>query len=590
MDSSSAHQAALASGPSPFAAAAAAAGGAHTPSQHHPSPNPSIAASPQASVQRASSAPLVSRLSAVSGPAAGWGELGDGAIPQLPQPHSGSVSPIPPVHAAEGAMFAPPFKRRRLYSEGGAGAGGGHTGGSWGPLLPAPAHSSAAGLHASSACAGSAEEQRRISPPAAAYVLRDVAAWGPAAMAAGQAASQEPAGEGPLAGGSGITWTPDMDSGLDLDLSLEAFLLEDDAGPHSAAFGERAGATAGAGAGAGTQFASGLPSSADDRAEVDTAVAGPHSAACPPAPAPLPVAHGPAGPLPPYANWTPRVQGESPPGPGPRAAGLPAGPMTGLARPTAASPSTPAAVPPASPAAAVPVLQSLLKAMKAGPFAATRSDVPRAPPAAPAPAPAAAAAAATKHVAAVAAGAGGATAAAGGPIMLTASADAATPLLEVKSEPTPLPKPVRVTVTVAAGEAPADGPRHSGRRRRRGGGGGSSDEEYDGEGDEDGRRSLAEAAMVGGRVVGVFHPAPYLEGGRCIELGGAMLTRSAFERVGGSNMAKWYRSIKVLPEGCTLGRWLTRHGLPVLKGVPRNRKAKLAAQQGAEGSTGEEAA
>ncbi|KAG2483778.1 hypothetical protein HYH03_017374 [Edaphochlamys debaryana] len=169
-----------------------------------------------------------------------------------------------------------------------------------------------------------------------------------------------------------------------------------------------------------------------------------------------------------------------------------------------------------------------------------------------------------------------------------AAAPEATPPPEVKSEPTPLPKPVRVTVTGAAGEAPADGPRHSSRRRRRGGSG-DSDEENDREGDEDGRRSLAEAAMVGGRVVGVFHLAPYLEGGRCIELGGAMLTRSAFERVGGSSMAKWYRSIKVLPEGCTLGRWLTRHGLPVLKGVSRNRKAKWAAQQGAEGSTGEEA-
>ncbi|KAG2483782.1 hypothetical protein HYH03_017378 [Edaphochlamys debaryana] len=170
--------------------------------------------------------------------------------------------------------------------------------------------------------------------------------------------------------------------------------------------------------------------------------------------------------------------------------------------------------------------------------------------------------------------------AAQGPLQMASPDAAPTPPPEALPEQPPLPKPVRVTVTVAAGEAPAAGSRHSGRRRRRGGGGGSSDEEYDGEGDEDGRRSLAEAAMVGGRVVGVFHPAPYLEGGRCIELEGAMLTRSAFERVGGSNMAKWYRSIKVLPEGCTLGRWLTRHGLPVLKGVPRNGKARLAAHQG----------
>eukprot|EP00198_Chlamydomonas_reinhardtii_P010254 XP_001699591.1 hypothetical protein CHLREDRAFT_36449 [Chlamydomonas reinhardtii] len=86
---------------------------------------------------------------------------------------------------------------------------------------------------------------------------------------------------------------------------------------------------------------------------------------------------------------------------------------------------------------------------------------------------------------------------------------------------------------------------------------------------DDPARDAAEAAAVGGKVVGVFHVLPYLEGGKCIEYDGELISRSAFERVGGSTMAKWYRSIKVLPDGMSLGRWLAAHKLPILKGNPR---------------------
>ena len=56
---------------------------------------------------------------------------------------------------------------------------------------------------------------------------------------------------------------------------------------------------------------------------------------------------------------------------------------------------------------------------------------------------------------------------------------------------------------------------------------------------------MAEVAARGGKVLGVFYTGAYLDGGRCVEHCGELLSRSAFERVGGSSMAKWYRSIKV---------------------------------------------
>ncbi|PNW70911.1 hypothetical protein CHLRE_17g738632v5 [Chlamydomonas reinhardtii] len=74
-----------------------------------------------------------------------------------------------------------------------------------------------------------------------------------------------------------------------------------------------------------------------------------------------------------------------------------------------------------------------------------------------------------------------------------------------------------------------------------------------------------------------------MEGGKCIEYDGELISRSAFERVGGSTMAKWYRSIKVLPEGVSLGRWLTSRGLPIIKGNPRRNQKGAKAHKGGEG-------
>ncbi|PNH08740.1 hypothetical protein TSOC_004683 [Tetrabaena socialis] len=135
-----------------------------------------------------------------------------------------------------------------------------------------------------------------------------------------------------------------------------------------------------------------------------------------------------------------------------------------------------------------------------------------------------------------------------------------------------LPGPIRVTVTTAGGLSAARG----GAASR-----GRDDSDSDGEaggfgGSTCGFSSGGEAGA--GSVMGLFHAAAYIEGDKCIEYGGAMVSRSAFERAGGSIMAKWYRSIKVLPEGLSLGKWLQRNGLPILKGNPRcSRKVRARA-------------
>ena len=38
-----------------------------------------------------------------------------------------------------------------------------------------------------------------------------------------------------------------------------------------------------------------------------------------------------------------------------------------------------------------------------------------------------------------------------------------------------------------------------------------------------------------------------------------------FEKLAGTATAKWHVSIKVLPSGTTIGKWLQQHGLPVLQ-------------------------
>ncbi|KXZ54016.1 hypothetical protein GPECTOR_5g127 [Gonium pectorale] len=89
-------------------------------------------------------------------------------------------------------------------------------------------------------------------------------------------------------------------------------------------------------------------------------------------------------------------------------------------------------------------------------------------------------------------------------------------------------------------------------------------------------RRRPDGGAVGGvarGTVGTFHPRLYLAGGDCIECDGEMMSRGRFERLAGSVTAKWHVSIKVLPSGVTLGRWLQQHGLPVLQGRPRKRRA-----------------
>nr|ARO50071.1 RlsG [Yamagishiella unicocca] len=95
----------------------------------------------------------------------------------------------------------------------------------------------------------------------------------------------------------------------------------------------------------------------------------------------------------------------------------------------------------------------------------------------------------------------------------------------------------------------------------------------DGERDEEEPKSdLAAGAEKLPTVYGIFHPDRYLNGEDCIDYQGNFITRSKFERLGGSLMAKWHRSIRVVTTDEPLGSWLTRRGLPVLKGNPRNRR------------------
>nr|AIF73524.1 RlsB [Volvox ferrisii] len=80
-----------------------------------------------------------------------------------------------------------------------------------------------------------------------------------------------------------------------------------------------------------------------------------------------------------------------------------------------------------------------------------------------------------------------------------------------------------------------------------------------------------------GPVSGVFDLNRYKTGRDCIFYGNRWMSRSHFEKVGGSKMAKWYRSIRVLPELEMLGDWLERHGLTVTRG-PSRRSSKRPAE------------
>ncbi|PNH09782.1 hypothetical protein TSOC_003568 [Tetrabaena socialis] len=94
------------------------------------------------------------------------------------------------------------------------------------------------------------------------------------------------------------------------------------------------------------------------------------------------------------------------------------------------------------------------------------------------------------------------------------------------------------------------------------------DEDEGGEGEGGGEDGLYGAAPAA--TYGKFHVDRYLQGDECVEYQGAFVTRSAFEKLGGSLQAKWYRSIRVLRNDEPIGAWLQRHGLPLLKGQPRN--------------------
>ncbi|GIL44910.1 hypothetical protein Vafri_2333 [Volvox africanus] len=119
------------------------------------------------------------------------------------------------------------------------------------------------------------------------------------------------------------------------------------------------------------------------------------------------------------------------------------------------------------------------------------------------------------------------------------------------------PGPIHVTVAVRVGAGGGRRPRGAARAA-----------------EEDTR-----SGYMRGHARGVFDVPRYLAGRDCIHNGNKWMSRSNFEKVGGSKMAKWYRSIRVLPDLEPLGEWLERHGVPVAKG-PARRSRKRAAESG----------
>ncbi|GLI70540.1 hypothetical protein VaNZ11_015456 [Volvox africanus] len=77
-------------------------------------------------------------------------------------------------------------------------------------------------------------------------------------------------------------------------------------------------------------------------------------------------------------------------------------------------------------------------------------------------------------------------------------------------------------------------------------------------------------------LYGMFYPDRYMVGVDCILVEGTFVSRSRFEKLGGSLMAKWYRSIRVVETAEPLGTWLDRHGLPVFTGKARQRRQRVA--------------
>nr|AIF73526.1 RlsC [Volvox ferrisii] len=90
-------------------------------------------------------------------------------------------------------------------------------------------------------------------------------------------------------------------------------------------------------------------------------------------------------------------------------------------------------------------------------------------------------------------------------------------------------------------------------------------------------------------LMGVFDVKRYLEGRDCILVSpGYWMSRSQFEKKGGSKMAKWYRSIHVLPDKISLGEWLENNGIEIIKG-PSRRTCKRSAASADVGAGTEQA-
>ncbi|GIL76239.1 hypothetical protein Vretimale_5783 [Volvox reticuliferus] len=98
----------------------------------------------------------------------------------------------------------------------------------------------------------------------------------------------------------------------------------------------------------------------------------------------------------------------------------------------------------------------------------------------------------------------------------------------------------------------------------------------------DGLTNEAYNGYVRGPACGIFDLTRYLTGRDCVRHCGRWISRSQFEKAGGSTMAKWYRSIRVLPDLEPLGEWLERHDMPVLRGPARRSRKRPAADSSDE--------
>nr|QPB70511.1 RlsC [Volvox powersii] len=140
------------------------------------------------------------------------------------------------------------------------------------------------------------------------------------------------------------------------------------------------------------------------------------------------------------------------------------------------------------------------------------------------------------------------------------------------------PQRIEVTVAIRIGRAAAAAAAAVGAAAGTAAGGSGRDGAGGGRAEEG---AEAQSGYVRGPVCGIFDVPRYLAGRDCIYHNSRWMSRSNFERVGGSKMAKWYRSIRVLPDLEPLGEWLERHGMDVTKG-PTRRTSKRAADSGDE--------